>query len=78
MKIINREMKSDVLTTDKSQYSMYCQASFNSDGVITLRNYNINDKDSDEIIVLSAEETQAIVQLFSKICKITKTHDLPF
>jgi hypothetical protein len=78
MKIINREMKSEVITTDKSQYSMYCQASFNSDGVITLRNYNINDKDSDEIIVLSTEETEAIFKLFSRIGQKNKNYDLPF
>lgn len=71
-------MKSDVITTEKSQYSMYCQASFNSDGAITLRNYNINDKDSDEIIILSAEETYAIIQLFSKLGTMIKNNNLPF
>ena len=78
MKIINREMKSDVITTDKSQYSLYCQASFNSDGLITLRNYDIENKDSDEIIVLSYEETEAIFELFSQIRKKSKNDNLPF
>lgn len=78
MKIINREMKADVITTDKSQYSMCCQASFNSDGVITLRNYNLNDKDSDEIIVLSTEESGAIFKLFSQIGQKYKNYNLPF
>lgn len=78
MKIINREMKSEVITTDKSQNSLYCQASFNSDGAITLRNYDINNKDSDEIIILSGEETYAIIQLFSRLGTMIKNHNLPF
>lgn len=78
MKIINREMKSKVITTDKSQNSLYCQASFNSDGAITLRNYDIEDKDSDEIIILLSEETYAIIQLFSKLGTMIKNNNLPF
>lgn len=77
MKIIDREMTVKTTTTDKSQNSRYCKASFNSDGVITLRNYNINDKNSDEIIVLSAEETQAIIELFTQISNM-KNRLLPF
>lgn len=77
MKIIDREMTVKTTTTDKSETLLYCQASFNSDGVITLRNYNINDKNSDEIIVLSAEETQAIIELFTQIGNI-KNRLLPF
>ena len=57
MKIIDREMKVVESCTDKSNYSLKCQASFNSDGVLTLRNYNIEDKNSDEIIIFSREET---------------------
>ena len=71
-------MKSKVITTDKSQYSLCCQASFNSDGMITLRNYNIEDKESDEIIVLSGEETHAIIRLFSEIGTMMKNHNIPF
>ena len=73
MKIINREITADVITTDKSQSSLFCQASFNSDGFITLRNFNIPDKNSDEIILLSAEETQAIIQLFSKLANMSRS-----
>ena len=58
MKIIDREMKVVESCTDKSNYSLKCQASFNSDGVLTLRNYNIEDKNSDEIIIFSREETE--------------------
>ena len=57
MKIIDREMKVVESCTNKSNYSLMCQASFNSDGVLTLRNYNIEDKNSDEIIIFSREET---------------------
>jgi hypothetical protein len=77
MKIIDREMTVKTTITDKSNYSLYCQASFNSDGVITLRNYDVNNKNSDEIIVLSAEETQAIIKLFKEIGNI-KNAPLPF
>ena len=77
MKIIDREMTVKETLTDKGQNSLYCQASFNSDGVITLRNYNINNKNSDELIILSYEETQAIVDLFKKLGNLTK-NSLPF
>ena len=78
MKIINRAMRSEVFITKLSEYSLYCQASFNSDGAITLRNYDIEDKDSDEIIIMSAEETQAIIKLFSQLGKMIKNNELPF
>lgn len=78
MKIINREMKADVMVTEKSNHCLDCQASFNSDGVITLRNYTAPNKESDEIIILSAEETQAIIQLFSRLGVIYRNHTMPF
>lgn len=77
MKLIDREMISKESITEKSNTFCYCQASLNSDGNITLRNYNIRNKNSDEIIILSAEETQAIIKLFSEIGKIGK-YSLPF
>lgn len=78
MKIINREMKVNETITDKSNYSLDCQASFNSDGYITLRNFTRPNKDSDEIIILSAEETQAIISLFSRLGCIFRKNTLPF
>ena len=75
MKIIDREMKVVESCTNKSNYSLMCQASFNSDGVLTLRNYNIEDKNSDEIIIFSREET--IVKLFREF-KLLNVHDIPF
>lgn len=77
MKIIDREMKVVESCTDKSNYSLECQASFNSDGVLTLRNYNIEDKNSDEIIIFSREETNAVVELFRAI-KQLGVPDIPF
>lgn len=71
MKIIKREMKATESTTEIDYYS---QASFNSNGNITLRNYTTN-KDKDEIIILSNEETRAIFNLIKEL----KKHDmLPF
>ena len=73
MKIIEREMRATESTTTKDNWS--CQASYNSNGNITLRNYNSCEKDKDEIIILSYEETQAIINLFKRL----KQHDmLPF
>lgn len=73
MKIIEREMQTKQSSTEDCYIS--CQASFNSHGLITFRNYNPNDKDRDEIICLSYEETRAIIDLFRKL----KEHDiLPF
>ena len=78
MKIINREMETKEITTDKGQYALYCQASFNSQGYITLRNYDVENKNSDEIIILSGEETQAIINLFSELGRMFRNHTLPF
>ena len=77
MKIIDREMKVVESCTDKSNYSLKCQASFNSDGVLTLRNYNIEDKNSDEIIIFSREETLAIIKLFREFNRLN-VPDIPF
>ena len=46
-------------------------------GVLTLRNYNIEDKNSDEIIIFSREETLAIVKLFREF-KLLNVPDVPF
>lgn len=77
MKLIDREMTIKESISDKSNTSLECQASLNSDGRITLRNYNIQNKNSDEIIILSAEETQAIIKLFSTIEKLC-SRQVPF
>lgn len=79
MTIIDREIKSEAFSTKKSQHSLDCQASFNSDGAITLRNYTMGSvENSDEIIILSAEETKAILRLFSQIGTMIGNNTLPF
>lgn len=68
MEIIKRKMQAEK-TTDGSNDFTSTQASFNSDGNITLRHYGGPEytKDDDEIIVLSKSETQAIFELMRKI-----------
>ena len=78
MILIDREMKAVAKTTNKSSYSSLCQASINSNGCITLRNYNPDGKDNDEIIILSQKETLAIVKLFKEIKRLENYQDLPF
>lgn len=80
MIVIKRNMNAEkvVETADNNinEYLPYCQASFNSDGNITLRNYDRSDKNKDEIIILSDSETNALFALFNKIGQ--KIKKLPF
>jgi len=61
MIIINREIQKD---EKERLYFDKCQASINSNGNITLRNYNIEDKNKDQILILTDNETRALVDLF--------------
>ena len=76
MIVIKRNMEAEeiVKTANNNidQYLPYCQASFNSDGNITLRNYDRSNKNKDEIIILTNSETEALFALFSKIGQKTK------
>lgn len=76
MILLKRKMT--VERTESNEYLPCCQASLNSDGHITLRNFHSDDKDNDEIIILSEGETNAIFKLFSKIGSKIKSFDLPF
>ena len=76
MKIVERSMTANEVEEDNDFRE--CQASFNSDGNITLRNYNSFNKNNDEIIILSSTETEALFKLFSKIGQKNKNYDLPF
>ena len=83
MKIIKRQMEVPaeqmVIGDDnRDTYLPYCQASFNSDGNVTLRNYDISNKTKDEIIILSQSETKALFELFSKMGQMCKAYELPF
>ena len=78
MKIIKRNMiEVDINTTDMP-YLPECQASFNSNGNITLRNYDHSNKSKNEIIILSDSETNALFALFSKIGQKHTNYDLPY
>lgn len=83
MRIIKRQMTqpAEQLTIgddDRDTYLPYCQASFNSDGNVTLRNYDRSNKNKDEIIILSQSETKALFELFSKMGQMCKAYELPF
>ena len=71
MIVIKRNMSAEVVvkTADNNidEYLPHCQASFNSDGSITLRNYDRSDRNKDEIIILSENETNALFNLFNKL-----------
>ena len=71
MKIIEREMQSKEHT--RTHIFFNCQASFNSHGCSTLRNYT--DKDKDEIICFDENETRAIIALFRQL---KENNILPF
>lgn len=74
MKRISRAMT--VVETDTSKFHFNkSQASYNSDGCLTLRNYNWEDKNSDEIILFSRQETEAILNLF---VRLEEEKGLPF
>ena len=83
MKKIKRQMTTPVEqmvigNDDIDTYLPYCQASFNSDGNITLRNYDRSNKNRDEIIILSQSETTALFELFSKMGQMRNNYNLPF
>lgn len=82
MQIIKRKMtvEEQITIADHNidEYLPYCQASFNSDGNITLRNYDRSNKDKDEIIILSNAETEALFLLFSRMGQKNKNYTLPF
>jgi hypothetical protein len=75
MQIIKRKIESEI-TEVKTK--LHCQASFNSDGVITLRHYTPYEKGTDDIIVFSDGETKAIIRLFEKISDRISGNGLPF
>lgn len=75
MKRIEREVITKKKSEQKDKFN-YSQASFNSDGCITLRNFN-SDR-VDEIIILNHDETNAILKLFSKLGSMNKNYNLPF
>lgn len=80
MIILNRKMKvEETLTVNGELRQSISQASINSDGRITLRNYDPYAKDNDEIIILSDNETKAIFDLMRVMKGLgVKNEDIPF
>ena len=82
MKVIKRQMITEGTTSTAehniNEYLPYCQASFNSDGNITLRNYDRSNRNRDEIIILSNSETEALFLLFSRMGQKNRNYTLPF
>ena len=75
MEIIKRKMTAEI---DRVEEKSSCQASFNSDGVLTLRHKSQYNPNNDIIIVLSRSETNAILDLFRQIKGKCNIPDLPF
>lgn len=74
---IKREMtKTETIETS---YPL-TQASFNSDGCLTVRKYYHENKDKDEIIIFNQAETQEIVSLFRQVKDLLRmtSDDIPF
>lgn len=82
MKVIKRQMITEGTTSTAehniNEFLPCCQASFNSDGNITLRNYDRSDKNKDEIIILSESETTAVIGLLREIARKITKFELPF
>lgn len=75
-----KSLKRNIVVTQEriSENLCCCQASFNSDNCITLRNYDRRNPNNDEIIILSYEETRAIFSLFSRFGEKNRNYNLPF
>ena len=76
MKVIERQMQVNESESENKRIFPLSQASINSDGNITIRNYD-HSKNADEIIILSREETKAIFHLFNRLSEMSKDW-LPF
>ena len=67
MKYLYRKMNNEKNIVGTNELLPCSQASINSNGVITIRNYNNADRNVDEIIILTKSETEAIIELFKVI-----------
>lgn len=73
---IKREMQKTA--TLETEYPN-TQVSFNSDGCLTVRKYDIYNKDKDEIIIFNQDETKEIARLFKKFKELGgNLEDIPF
>ena len=74
---IEREMKTKTVVKDTRLIHREYQAALNGDGCITLRAYSPSDKDEDEIIIFSREETRAIFKLMNLLENLDR-QKIPF
>lgn len=75
MKVISRMMESSTQTVEGAE----CQASFNSDGRLTLRTYSLGNKNHDTIMILSEAETKAIFLLLKQMGELKNVdYTIPF
>ena len=77
---INRFTENEEVSSTCSYFDI-CQSSFNKNGNIVLRNYSSADKaknKSDEIIILSKNETEAVFELVRTMTQVCSIKDLPF
>ena len=70
MKSLKRSMNVDITDTEKGEFLPFSQASFNSHGCLTIRNYNPSSKSEDIIICLNETETKAVLDLFKRFKQI--------
>ena len=69
-----RKIESDMMETDELNVRE-TQAAINSDGHLTIRSvYDGDDKAIDTIVVLTREETNAVLKLF----RLFRERDLPY
>ena len=76
MVVLKREMNSTESYKSQQCYNYECQASINSNGMITLRIYDTENREKDEIVVLSKKETDAIFDLMNEIHERTDKNDM--
>ncbi len=76
MQIIKRKMEVEKEKIESDYTS--CQASFNSDGVLTLRQKSECNQNEDIITVFSRSETKALIDLFFKLKENFNLPDIPF
>lgn len=81
MIVRSRKIDGNSVITNPMNRFPYSQASINSDGCLTIRNYDKTSKENehtDEIIVLTKTETDAVFQLFDFLNKTQNRYKLPF
>ena len=76
MTLLTRTVDSGVVAREEKQVT---QAAINSDGCITIREYNVSNPANEReiMLILSRNETSAVFDLMKEINRLANT-DLPF